>query len=98
MQFIGVELSPHATHGAVKGMKSKTQKAVNEEARTVWEKEMAKRNDYHAEFGISTLTFTDSKLQDPDAVFDCLKPYLKARPEQKASADAEILAIRNTQI
>ena len=98
MQFIGVELSPHATHGAVKGMKSKTQKAVNEEARTVWEKEMATRNDYHAEFGLSTLTFTDSKLQDPDAVFDCLKPYLKARPEQKASADAEILAIRNTQI
>ncbi len=82
-QKIGFELSPQSTHMAISGMKSegKTQKQLNEELRLKWEKEMSKRNEYFATYGISIITFTDSMLQNIDNCFGTIVSYLVKRTE-----------------
>ncbi len=94
MQFVGFELSPHSSHGSVTGMKSKTQKRVNQELAEQWEHEMDKRNDYFQTFGIATITFTDAHLSDPHGVFSTIQTYLAARAEQEFSAAEEIAKLR----
>lgn len=95
MQFIGFELSPHSTHGKVAGITKKTQTTINKELSLRWEEEMAKRNDYFKAFGITTVTFTDSQLADPDSLFDIVRGFLAARPEDLINADEELLEIRS---
>lgn len=88
--LIGIELSPNSTHMAVSGIKTKTQKAVNEELSTKWDKEMKKRNDYFESFDISTLTFTDENLKDIDACFEEIKKYLSAREDNPVILETEV--------
>ena len=78
-EFIGFELSPASTHMAIAKMKDKTQTKVNEELSQKWEKECDKRNEYFNQYGITTITFTDSDLQDMDACFEKMKYYLQKR-------------------
>ena len=80
-EFVGFELSPASTHMAIAGMKNKTQTQVNSELSEKWNKECSKRNAYFAQFGITTITFTDEALQDIDSCFDIMKTYLKKRTE-----------------
>ena len=78
-EFIGFELSPASTHMAIAKMKDKTQTKVNEELSQKWEKECDKRNEYFNQYGITTITFADSDLQDMDACFEKMKYYLQKR-------------------
>jgi hypothetical protein len=79
MHLTGFELSPYSTHGAIKKVKDKTQKAINEEGAARWEKEMKKRNDYFRSYSIPVVTFTDSSLADLDECFQVMSGYLAAR-------------------
>lgn len=80
-EFVGFELSPASTHMAIAGLKDKSQMQVNNELSEKWEKECVKRNEYFAQFGISTITFTDNALHDINSCFDVMKIYLKKRTE-----------------
>ncbi|MDA3781039.1 MAG: hypothetical protein PF487_12580 [Bacteroidales bacterium] len=82
---IGFEISPQSSHMAVKGMKNKTQAQVNREIGVLWEKEIAKRNEYFQEYGITTITFTDSQLGNIDNCFEIIKSYLSEREEETHS-------------
>ena len=82
---IGFEISPQSSHMSVKGIKNKTQKVVNEDIAKQWEKEIAKRNDYFEEYGITTITFTDSQLTDINNCFEIMKSYLSKREDEKSS-------------
>ncbi len=78
MQKTGFELSPWSSHGKLVGTKKKTQKAINAEASTNFDKEMKKHKDYYKKHGIFALIYTDTDLKDMDNVFadvkDCLNP------------------------
>lgn len=82
---IGIELSPWSSHGRVRGKKQIAalggERAVDAERIRQWEAEMSKRNDYYLTFGVTTLTFMDSALSAPDAVFDKLAPHLEPAPQ-----------------
>lgn len=78
----GFELSPWSTHGQLSGTKTKTQKAINEEALANFEKEMKKHKDYFRKYGIFVLIYTDTDLKDIDNVFEDMKKYLKSRQAQ----------------
>ena len=95
MTFIGFEISPASTHMVVKGTKKKkkTQKAVNEELKKKWGREMKKRNRYFKDFGITTVTFTDEDLTDLDECFEEMEEYLSERPEEDMSLDSQIKAL-----
>ncbi len=95
MDFTGFELSPHSTHMAVVAIKDKTQKAVNEELLTKWEKEMGKRNDYFRGFDIPTVTFTDAALNDIDQCFAQMSEHLSARPYEPVSLDYQLAEIKS---
>ena len=69
MSYVGFEISPASTHNAVAKIGTRTQKDVNAELARTWGREMTKRNRYFQEFGISTVTFTDSDLTDLDECF-----------------------------
>lgn len=90
-RFIGFELSPSSSHMSVSGIKSekKTQKAVNQELRVKWEREMHKRNDYLQKFGLSLMTFTDSDLADIDNCFEVIKSALSERSGQTQDLNLE---------
>ena len=90
-RFIGFELSPSSSHMSVSGIKSekKTQKAVNQELRVKWEREMHKRNDYLQKFGLSLITFTDSDLADIDNCFEVIKSALSERSGQTQDLNLE---------
>jgi hypothetical protein len=92
--LIGIELSPNSTHMAVKGIKEKLQKTVNEELSEKWGKEMKKRNDYFSSFGITTLTFTDTNLKDTTNCFEEIKKYLSARPTESINLNNELERLR----
>jgi hypothetical protein len=96
---VGIELSPWSTHGAVKGIKKLEaaggKKAVEAKRTEQFEKEMDKRNAYFKEFGITTLTFTDKKLNDIDDCLEELTEYLIPQGTNMPSqpeVDAEIAA------
>jgi hypothetical protein len=76
MAKVGFELSPWSTHGKLTGLAKKTQKQVNEEAQANFEKEMRKLKAYFRKFHITTLVFTDTELQDHDAIFNQISEYL----------------------
>jgi hypothetical protein len=90
MEFVGFELSPQSTHMAVEGLKGKTQKSVNQELLVSWEKEMGKRNDYFCDFGLSTITFTDSALKDMDQCFKRIAEHLSSRPKEPESLSFQL--------
>lgn len=90
MVLIGIELSPTSTHMAVSKIKDKTQEAVNEEIAVKWSKEMDKRNKYFADFGITTVTFTDENLKNMDWCFDYIKKYLQSRGEKNLNLETQI--------
>jgi len=90
MQYVGFELSPFSTHGAVKKMREKTQADVNREGATRWAAEMGKRNSYFADFGITTVTFTDPELVDMDACFSVMAGYLSARSDDAFNLDDQL--------
>jgi len=73
---IGIELSPWSSHGQMTGLKNKTQKEINYIARSNWESEMQKRRDYLLKYNINLLTYTDSKLQDINGVWNEIKKFL----------------------
>jgi hypothetical protein len=81
----GYELSPASTHIAVEGMKAKSQKAVNAELASAWQKEVSKRNDYFEKFGIHIITFADTNLADLDGCFLKMKEALALRNAPKIS-------------
>jgi hypothetical protein len=76
MDKVGFELSPWSTHGALSGVKAKTQQQVNEEALGNFEKEMRKHKDFFRRHGVYALIYTDTDLASPDAVFADMKKYL----------------------
>jgi hypothetical protein len=90
MEFVGFEFSPFSTHGAVKGMRDKTQAQVNAEGAQRWANEMSKRNAYFADFGISTVTFTDPDLADMDGCFSAVQRALSARAVDSPSLSDEL--------
>lgn len=75
---IGFELSPSSSHTKVTGIKkeNKTQEQINAEFSKIFEKEMQKHKDYFREQGIFTLIYTDSDLQNLDAIFLEIQKYL----------------------
>ncbi|ODG91527.1 hypothetical protein BED47_07700 [Gottfriedia luciferensis] len=77
--FIGFEFSPHSTHMAINGITKKTQVQLNSDLSLKWGKEMDKRNEYFKNFGITTITFTDSDLKNMDKCFKEIETFLSAR-------------------
>lgn len=90
MELIGFELSPTSTHMSVSNMKDKTQKEVNAELSEKWNKEMAKRNKYFENFGITTITFTDDNLIDIPNCFNKFEQYLSNRPAEKLNLEKQL--------
>lgn len=90
MSKIGFEVSPWSTHGHLAGIKKKTQKVVNEEAKQNFEKEMTKYKAYFRKFNIPILTYTDGDLEDYDKIFSEITTYLSPI---KASKQLEFQAI-----
>ena len=98
MTFTGFELSPHSTHLAVKGTRGKTQQSINAELAEKWEHEMTKRNRYFTDFGITTVTFTDSDLRDIEACFGTMAKHLASRPQEPISLDYQTRAIETLEL
>jgi hypothetical protein len=90
----GYELSPSSTHIAVKGIKDKTQKIINEELASQWQKEVNKRNLYFEKFGIPIVTFADNDLKDTDACFAKMRFALEARKIPKISISEALNALQ----
>lgn len=65
----------HSTHGYLKGTKDKTQKVINDEARSNFEYEMEKHKEYFRKFDIFTLIYTDSDLQNINSVFQDIQGF-----------------------
>lgn len=89
-KLIGFEISPQSTHMSVSGITSKTQKQMNEDIKLQWEKEMAKRNEFYKQYGITTITFTDGMLRDIDICFDKVKEYLEQRGAKKVNFEEQV--------
>ena len=85
MRMVGFEISPASSHMAITGIKSKTQKKLNEELSAKWDRESEKRNSYFAEYGITTVTFTDQHLTDLDHCFSEIVEILEERPSKPVS-------------
>ncbi|MFT3770906.1 MAG: hypothetical protein QM820_36265 [Minicystis sp.] len=96
MELVGFELSPASTHMAVSAIKSRTQLDVNRELAEKWAGEMAKRNEYFAQFGITTITFADTDLGDIGACFAKIEHYLRKRPRSALSLSAQIAELQRT--
>jgi len=90
MNKVGFELSPWSTHGKLTGIKGKTQKKVNEEAQANFEKEMKKLKSFFRKFGITTLVYTDTDLEDYDSIFEEIEKYLNT---QKSHVQLEFQAV-----
>ncbi|GHB56234.1 topoisomerase II [Persicitalea jodogahamensis] len=90
MEMIGFEFSPHSTHMAVSKIKNKKQIEVNAELSKKWDKEMSKRNKYFSNYGIITLTFTDTNLINIENCFSIMKKYLSSRPEVGVNLNEQI--------
>lgn len=85
MKIVGFEISPQSSHMSVKGAKSGRQIEWNSDLKLQWGKEMRNRNDYFGDFGITTITFTDSELEDLDACFDKIEDYLSMHGKKQKS-------------
>lgn len=81
LQKVGLELSPWSTHGQLTKTKQKTQAKINDEARGNFEKEARKCREYFDRHGITVLIYPDDQLQDHDALFEKVKPYLSPQRE-----------------
>lgn len=79
MKMTGFEISPASTHIHVERTKEKTQKLLNFELSQEWSKEMTKRNSYFSKYGISTVTFTDTDLDNMDQCFQTIAGFLRER-------------------
>ena len=86
-QMIGFEISPQSTHMRVTGIRkeSKSQQQINSDIKLQWEKEMAKRNEFFSQYGITVITFTDSDLVNLDKCFEIMREYLEMRNPEKAT-------------
>lgn len=93
--FVGFEFSPHSTHMAISGIRTKTQKELNEDLSKQWGKEMRKRNEYFNSFGISTITFTDEDLKDMDKCFLKIEKHLSARPLDSVDLDEQVAILKS---
>ena len=92
---VGFELSPWSTHGQLSGTKGKTQKAINEEAQTNFEREMRKLKAYFRKFGIPVVVYTDEDLKNHDTMFAEIAGYLspvKAPKQLQFHAMADFLS------
>lgn len=98
MSFVGFEISPSSTHMSVKGVKKKTQKAINQELGDKWAEESNKRNKYFADFGITTITFTDTELRDIDYCFNEVARFLSKRAEPNESLAFQLSALDQLRI
>lgn len=76
---VGFELSPWSTHGYLSKTKTLTQKEINQMALDNFEREMKKHKDYFRNHGIFLMIYTDSDLNDLDAIFDDIKSYMKPK-------------------
>ncbi|MNY53236.1 hypothetical protein D3C86_1889750 [compost metagenome] len=65
------------------GVKSLTQKAINEKASANFGKEMKKHKDYFKKHGIFTLIYTDEDLKNTEAIFEDMKKYLEPKTSSK---------------
>jgi hypothetical protein len=81
MKMTGFEISPASTHIHVERTKEKTQKSLNFELSQEWSKEMTKRNSYFSKYGISTVTFTDTDLDNMDQCFQTITGFLRERKD-----------------
>lgn len=88
-ELIGFEISPQSTHMQISGIKTKTQKDMNEDIKEKWEKEMAKRNEYFSQYGITTITFTDEMLKNIENCFEIIKRFLEKRIRQKVDFEEQ---------
>lgn len=91
----GFEFSPWSTHGYLGGIKGKTQKEVNEEAKANFEHEMKKHKDYYRNLNIFTLIYTDTDLQGINNIFADIKEYLAPKRENKQLLESVIERIKN---
>jgi len=82
MDKVGFELSPWSTHGRL-STTGKTQKQINEEAKTNFEKEMAKHKSFFRKHGIYALIYTDADLASPEDIFADIQTYLEPRVQAK---------------
>ncbi len=96
-EFIGFEISPHSSHMSVTGMRDKSQKVINEDLARKWNKEMAKRNEYFETYGITTITFTDSHLEDVPACFSKIEDVISRRPSRAPQPAVAWEAVRSFQ-
>ncbi len=80
---IGFELSPWSTHGYLAKVKELTQKEINKMAKDNFEKEMEKHKEFYRKYGIFTLIYTDSDLNNLDKLFLEMKNYLE--PKSRAA-------------
>lgn len=80
---VGFELSPWSTHGELKGTKEKSQKEINEIAKSNFEKEMRKHRSFFRKHGVFTLIYTDENLANPDALFADISGYLVPKEPAK---------------
>lgn len=93
MRYVGFELSPHTTHYALTGIKTKTQIQINTQLAERWAKEMNKRNEYFSTFGIQTVTFTDPDLGDIDLCFSKIARFLSERPAVRPDFDQQLFEV-----
>lgn len=94
---VGFELSPWSTHGLLAGTKSKTQKAINDEARENFEREMKKLKAYFRKLGIPVIVYTDTDLQDHEKIFSEIAEYLtpsKVPKQLEFQAMADFLSFK----
>lgn len=89
---VGFELSPWSTHGQLSGTKAKTQKAINEEAKSNFEREMRKLKSYFRKLGIPVIVYTDTDLANHDGIFNEIEEYLNP---QQAPTQLEFHAVED---
>ena len=94
----GFEFSPWSTHGYLSGIKGKTQKEINEEAKANFEHEMKKHKDYYRKLNIFTMIYTDSDLKNIDNIFADMKEYLAPKRENKQLLESVIERIKSYRI
>lgn len=76
MEKSGFEISPWSTHGQLAGAK-RTLKEYNEEAKENFEKEMQKHKKYWRRYGVTYVVYTDTDLEDMDAVWGEIQSKLE---------------------
>lgn len=95
MEYVGFELSPQSSHMSVSGVKGKKQKELNEELKIKWNKEIAKRNKYFFDYGITTITYSDDDLEEIKNCFSIIEGYLSKRTSAALSLDEQIKDLKS---